>query len=175
MDDARLQRWAERMFGEDGHKLIAASDAASPYESYVEMQTLRAFREPTARLLDAQSAFAPVYAYRFDWRSPAAGGVFGSCHAIELGFVFGSHRLKGPDNFFGKGEVPDAINLNMMQAWTSFARSGAPLVDGSAWPQRKSDQPKHVVFGGGNAVASAIEDCARATAWRDLPDSRVGV
>jgi para-nitrobenzyl esterase len=175
MDEARLQRWAERMFGEHGPTLIAASGATLPYERYVEMQTLRAFREPTARLLDAQSAVAPVYAYRFDWRSPAVGGVFGSCHAIELGFVFGSHSLKGPDNFFGKGDVADAINRSMMQAWASFARSGAPVIDGSAWPQRKSDQPKHVVFGGGNEVASAVEDYTRETAWRDLPDSRVGV
>jgi para-nitrobenzyl esterase len=101
--------------------------------------------------------------------------VFGSCHAIELGFVFGSHSLKGPDNFFGKGDVADAINRSMMQAWASFASSGAPVIDGNAWPQRNSDQPKHVVFGGGNAVASAVEAYTRETAWRDLPDSRVGV
>jgi hypothetical protein len=49
------------------------------------------------------------------------------------------------------------------------------VIDGNAWPQRSSDQPKHVVFGGGNTVASAVEDYTRETDWRDLPDSRVGV
>lgn len=175
MDDSRLLRWAERMFGEDGARLVAASQATSPYERYVEMQTLRAFREPTARLLDAQSALAPVFAYRFDWRSPAAGGLFGACHAIELGFVFGSYSLKGPDNFFGKGEVADAINRDMMQAWTAFARRGVPAIDGRSWPRREATTPKQAVFGGAGGEPVSVDDCDRNDAWRQLPDARVGV
>lgn len=174
MDEARLQRWAERMFGEDGSRLIEACAAKTPYERYVEMQTLRAFREPTARLLDAQSRHAPGYAYRFDWRSPAVGGAFGSCHAIELGFVFGSYSLKGPDNFFGKGETADAINRAMMQAWTSFARTGVPAINGVAWPRHEVDGGQLVVFGHGDRTAGVV-DFARSDAWRTLPDARVGV
>jgi para-nitrobenzyl esterase len=173
MDEARLERWAERMFGEHGPQLIASTPAPSTYERYVAMQTLRAFREPTARLLDAQSRFAPVFHYRFDWRSPAAGGAFGSCHAIELGFVFGSHSLKGPDNFFGTGATADAINRAMMTAWTSFARSGQPCLELAQWPMRGQDGGDLVVFGGGNVVA-APEPCDRNPAWAALPDTRVG-
>lgn len=173
MDEARLQRWAERMFGEDGNRLIAACAATTPYERYVEMQTLRAFREPTSRLLDAQTRFAAGFEYRFDWRSPAVGGAFGSCHAIELGFVFGSYSLKGPDNFFGKGEIPDAINRAMMQAWTSFAWTGVPSIDGVSWPSHQGDGGQQVVFGGGNAGFS-IEPASRNDAWLALPDARIG-
>jgi para-nitrobenzyl esterase len=173
MDEARLERWAERMFGEHGLQLIASTPAPSTYERYVAMQTLRAFREPTARLLDAQSRFAPVFHYRFDWRSPAAGGAFGSCHAIELGFVFGSHSLKGPDNFFGTGATADAISRAMMRAWTSFARTGQPGLEQTQWPMRGQDGGDLVVFGGGNVVA-APEPCDRNPAWAALPDTRVG-
>lgn len=171
MDEARLERWAERMFGEHAASLIAGTPAPSTYERYVAMQTLRAFREPTARLLDAQSAFSPVFEYRFDWRSPAMGGAFGSCHAIELGFVFGSYSLKGPDNFFGTGETADAINRGMMEAWTHFARSGSP---GGGWPQRLRDAPLQMILGGATApLAPAPAD--RNAAWAALPDTRVGV
>jgi para-nitrobenzyl esterase len=171
MDEARLERWAERMFGEHGASLIAGTPAPSTYERYVAMQTLRAFREPTARLLDAQAAFSPVFEYRFDWRSPAMGGAFGSCHAIELGFVFGSYSLKGPDNFFGTGETADAINRGMMEAWTHFARTGSP---GGGWPQRLRDAPLQMILGGATApLAPAPSD--RNAAWAALPDTRVGV
>ena len=173
MDEARLARWAERMFGEHGPHLIASTPAPSTYERYVAMQTLRAFREPTARLLDAQSQFASAFHYRFDWRSPAAGGAFGSCHAIELGFVFGSHKLKGPDNFFGTGETADAINRAMMTAWTSFARSGQPVSGNMPWPARARSGDGLMVFGGANSVA-AMEPCDRNAAWAALPDARVG-
>jgi carboxylesterase type B len=137
------------------------------------MQTLRAFREPTARLLDAQSRFAPVFHYRFDWRSPAAGGAFGSCHAIELGFVFGSHKLKGPDNFFGTGETANAINRAMMTAWTSFARLGQPNAGEIAWIDRAHSGDHLLVFGGSNGVV-ASEPCDRNPAWTALPDTRIG-
>jgi len=114
-----------------------------------------------------------VFHYRFDWRSPAAGGAFGSCHAIELGFVFGSYSLKGPDNFFGTGETADAINRAMMNAWTSFARSGQPSAGETPWPARMRSGDGLMVFGGANSVA-AMEPCDRNSTWAALPDARVG-
>lgn len=171
MDEDRLSRWAERMFGEDGAKLIAANDGGSPYERYVAMQTLRAFREPTSRLLEAQAKQAQVFDYRFDWRSPAAGGAFGACHAIELGFVFGSHNLKGPDNFFGKGDEADAINRCMMQAWTSFARNGTPVIAGTPWGEGTDEL---MIFGGDGAAARAGRS-TRPAVWAALHDAKIGV
>ena len=66
MDDGKLERWALRMFGDDAGSLLAANGGRSTYENYVFMQTQRAFREPTHRLLDAQSKHATVFDYRFD-------------------------------------------------------------------------------------------------------------
>jgi para-nitrobenzyl esterase len=174
MDEDKLARWAERMFGEHAAALLAADNEGTPYERYVSMQTDRAFREPTLRLLGAQSAQAPVYEYVFDWRSPAAGGVFGACHAIELGFVFGTHSLPGADNFFGKGPEADAINRAMMQAWTSFARTGVPAADGvEAWPCWSKASPAAMVFGA-DSRAAHVTKFELPKAWSALPDRLVG-
>jgi para-nitrobenzyl esterase len=174
MDEGKLVRWAERTFGEEAAALLASDNDATPYERYVSMQTDRAFREPTRRLLGAQSAHAPVYEYAFDWRSPAVGGAFGACHAIELGFVFGTHSLPGADNFFGKGPEADAINGAMMQAWTSFARTGVPTADGvEAWPQWSKAAPAAMVFGA-DSRAAHVTRFELPKAWSALPDRLVG-
>ncbi|NOT42402.1 MAG: carboxylesterase/lipase family protein [Alphaproteobacteria bacterium] len=174
MDEGKLERWAERMFGDDAAALLAADKDGTPYERYVSMQTDRAFREPTRRLLAAQSAQAPVYEYVFDWRSPAMGGAFGACHAMELGFVFGTHSLPGADNFFGKGPEADAISLAMIQAWTSFARTGVPKADGvEAWPHWSKASPAAMVFGA-DSRAAHVSRFELPKAWAALPDRLVG-
>ncbi|MEQ1755656.1 MAG: carboxylesterase family protein [Micropepsaceae bacterium] len=174
MDEGKLARWAERMFGDDAGALLDANAGGSPYERYVFMQTQRAFREPTERLLAAQAGHAAVFDYRFDWKSPAVGGAFGACHAIELGFVFGSHSIKGPDNFFGKGEAADAINRAMMRAWTSFAAGGAPKLDGASWPQWRNDESDLAIFGS-QAGPAVVQHLERPSAWAAISDAKIGV
>jgi len=92
------------------------------------------FRIPAVRLADAQVAHAPVHQYRFDWRSPAFGGMIGAAHAVEIPFVFhmvGDHRLHvliGPD---APTELADAMH----DSWVSFARSGVPrTATMNTWP-----------------------------------------
>jgi para-nitrobenzyl esterase len=174
MDEGKLERWASRQFGEAASALLAADRDGSPYERYVSMQTDRAFREPTLRLLAAQSAEAPVYEYVFDWRSPAVGGAFGACHALELGFVFGTYGLPGADNFFGKGPEADAISRAMIEAWTSFARTGIPKAKGiEAWPQWSKASPAAMVFGADSRAAHVCR-FELPQAWASLPDELVG-
>ncbi len=174
MEVAKLERWAERMFGEKASSLLAADHDGTPYERYVSMQTDRAFREPTLRLLAAQAAQAPVYEYVFDWRSPAAGGVFGACHAIELGFVFGSYNAQGPDRFFGTGPEADALNGAMMQAWTSFARTGVPHAEGlESWPNWSKGTPAAMVFGA-DTRPGHVSQFELPAAWAALPDAMIG-
>jgi para-nitrobenzyl esterase len=170
----KLARWVERTFGDNASALLAEDRDGTPYERYVSMQTNRAFREPTLRLLAAQSANAPVYEYVFDWRSPAMGGAFGACHALELGFVFGTHSLPGADNFFGKGPEADAISRAMIEAWTSFARTGVPKADGiEAWPQWSTGSPGAMVFGADSRTAH-VSRFELPKAWAALPDRLVG-
>jgi para-nitrobenzyl esterase len=102
------------------------------------------------------------------------GGAFGACHAMELGFVFGTHSLPGADNFFGKGPEADAINQAMMQAWTSFARTGVPRADGTeAWPLWSKGAPAAMVFGA-DSRAAHVSRFEPRQAWAALPDRLVG-
>ena len=91
------------------------------------------FRIPACALADAQAAHAPVWQYRFDWRSPAFGGQLGAAHAVEIPFVFDlveDHRLHvlvGP-------EAPAALARTMHTAWVATATDGDPTAAGLHWP-----------------------------------------
>ena len=53
----------------------------------------------------------PVYQYLFTAESPALGGARRSAHCIEVGFVFGTHELRGQEEgFFGSGPTADALS-----------------------------------------------------------------
>jgi para-nitrobenzyl esterase len=91
---------------------------------------------PAARLADAQSAHAAVYAYEFAWASPTMGGALGACHAIDLPFVFGTLDAPGMAEFAGAGDEARALGANVMNAWLAFARSGDPAHAGLPhWPR----------------------------------------
>ena len=54
------------------------------------------------------------------------GGVLGSCHALELGFVFGTNHIPGMPAFAGTGPAAEKLATQMQDAWLAFARSGDP-------------------------------------------------
>ena len=121
----------------DPDRAFATYREALPDASIAELEnavlTDAVFRIPAVRLADAQAANAPVYQYRFDWRSPAFGGMIGAAHAVEIPFVFdmvGDTRLHvfiGPD-------APPSLARAMHDAWVAFARDGTPAVGEGAWP-----------------------------------------
>ncbi|MXX49179.1 MAG: carboxylesterase family protein [Chloroflexi bacterium] len=106
----------------------------SPDEIFVAAIGDVMLRIPGLRLADAQTSRAPTYAYLFDWESPAMNGALGSCHALELPFVFGTHAV-APE-FCGSGPVADAFSELTMDTWLAFAKTGNPAgegVDAPAW------------------------------------------
>ncbi|WP_300013512.1 carboxylesterase/lipase family protein [Pseudonocardia sp.] len=78
------------------------------------------FRLPALRLAEAHGR---AHVYEFDWVTPVLGGRLGSCHALELGFVFDTlaagTMLSGDD-------APQALADAMHAAWVGFARTGDP-------------------------------------------------
>jgi para-nitrobenzyl esterase len=112
-----------------------APDAA-PSDHFAAFETDRVFRVPAVRLADAQSQHAPVYGYEFAWCSPARSGALGSCHAIELPFVFGTLSAPGMAAFSGSGPEAECLSGVMMETWAAFARSGIPShADMPVWLQ----------------------------------------
>jgi carboxylesterase type B len=76
--------------------------------------------------------------YEFAWRSPAFGGMFGACHALEIPFAFDNlekgGRLAG-DN------PPQELADVMHAAWVRFAESGDP-----GWPVYDSQRRAVMTF-----------------------------
>lgn len=74
----------------------------------------------------AQSPHRDTFAYLFRHRSPAMRGALGACHALELGFVFGTARDPAQHPFTGTGPEVEHLSDRMMDAWIAFARRGDP-------------------------------------------------
>jgi len=119
------------------------------------------FRIPAVRLADAQAAHAPVFQYRFDWRSPAWGGMIGAAHAVEIPFVFDlveDHRL----HVFVGPEAPRSLARAMHEAWIAFARDGVPAADGlPTWPTVDGDGRPVVLLDTGSTLALDPEGATR--------------
>ncbi len=111
---------------------MAGGEATEPYELLCAAVTDWLFRVPADRLLEAQSRRQRVFSYRLDWRSPVGEGMLGACHAIDLPFVFGTHKLAR--RWVGRGEDVDALAGKIEDAWVAFARSGDPNTEALAWP-----------------------------------------
>jgi para-nitrobenzyl esterase len=155
--------------------LLQAYDEGSPFESYNAFMTDRTFVVPAARLLETRMASASAFAYRFDWRSRLLGGIFGSCHALELGFVFGTHSDGVASAFFGKGAEAEELAGDMIASWTAFARSGDPSTPATGlWPDYASDLRQTMIFGDGPPHHVTAPEAARSHAWNTVPDSKVG-
>ena len=69
-----------------------------------------------------------TWMYRFDWRSPAFGARLGSCHAVEVPFVFDT--LGHPSTHARLGtDAPQAVADTIHAAWARFITDGDP-----GWP-----------------------------------------
>lgn len=114
----------------------ARGERVEPGDLWFAIETDRTMRHPAMQLAALQAAHQPrTYAYLFTWPSPAMGGLFGACHALELPFVFGTlrHPLLRP--FTGRGPQAAALAERMQDAWIAFARTGRPGHAGLGdWP-----------------------------------------
>jgi para-nitrobenzyl esterase len=175
MSMARFETRLARAAGDATPLFLKAYSAGSPFERFNAFMTDRIFAVPTARLLQAQQNFAPAFAYRFDWRSPLTGGIFGSCHALELGFVFGTHN-KGPASiFFGAGRAADTLAQAMMECWTAFAHAGDPSTAATGtWPRFERTGGATMIFGDGAPHFVRSPEVERMAAWDFIPDQKVG-
>ncbi|MGO8877133.1 MAG: carboxylesterase/lipase family protein, partial [Acidimicrobiales bacterium] len=117
-------------------------EPVDPPSLYTALGTDWVFRVPSMRLAAAHAAHnARTFAYLFDWETPFGGGTLGSCHALELPFVFGTADNPFVSLFAGSGPEAEALSLAMRSAWVAFARNGDPGPEESlgegrrpAWP-----------------------------------------
>ncbi len=146
-------------------KLIDAYGEPTPADQYAAMLGDNTFWLPTIKLLEAQDAFAPSFAYRIDWPSPMRGGMARACHVIEIGFVFGTYARDDVAYFFGTGPEADALSRAMMDCWIAFARSGNPSTPALDWPRYDAKRRATMIFGDGPAHVMDDPARARRLAW----------
>ena len=151
------------------------SEPAAAIDLFSAIETDRVFRMPAVRLAEAQRQREQrVYNYLFTWRSPAMGGALGACHALELGFVFGTNHLPGMDLFSGSGPAVEKLASEMQDAWLSFARSGDPSCESlGAWPAYNKARRATMVFGATSKLEGAPLDDERR-AWDTVPGDVLG-
>ena len=154
LDEAKLRRRLARVLPGAAARPEVVDDAidvyakarsdrgeqATPSALWTAILTDMVFRIPSIRFAEAQARHQPnTFSYLFTWPTPVLGGVLGSPHALEIPFVFGTYDQPGFDRFTGADQDPGAAELagKVMDAWTTFARTGRPDADGDAdggWP-----------------------------------------
>jgi para-nitrobenzyl esterase len=145
LDDDGLRWWVQRLCSDPdvGDDLLtsmrdaraARGESVSPRDLWIAMATEYVFRLPSVRLADAHASAAlpgvGTYNYLFTWESPMFGGILGSCHALDVPFVFGTVHNPGVQGFSGAGDEAFDLSAGMRKAWTKFAYTGSP----GAWPR----------------------------------------
>lgn len=155
LDEAQLSSWCDLASNGTG---LAPGRALSTYRRRLAEAPVRAvwdavltdrvFRIPAIRLAERQARHRPTYMYLFTWSTPAFGGALGSCHALEIPFVF--DNLDAPGAALFVGEVSPAMRAMataMAGAWAAFARGGRPEAPGLPdWPSYDTDRRATMVL-----------------------------
>jgi para-nitrobenzyl esterase len=96
---------------------------ASPSDRLITALTGSNFGVRSVMLAEAKAARgkAPVWAYDFNWETPAFGGRLKSCHSVEVPFVFDTLHVIG-DIHEKKGA--QALADRVSKTWATFARGG---------------------------------------------------
>jgi para-nitrobenzyl esterase len=166
LDGPGLSQRVQRLVGDAAGDLVAvyrsARPEAAPAELWEAIWSDREFRIPSLRATEAQAGRCPAtYSYLFTWPSPSPG--IGSCHALELPFVFGTLDSKGADAFAGSGPAAEALATTVQDAWLSFARTGDP-----GWPAYDLGARPTMILG---ERCEVVDDpmSAERGAWEGLP------
>lgn len=131
-----------------------------------------AFRWPALALLKTQQPHAPVFAYRFDWRSGAYGGRLGACHAVDLPFVWNAIGTADAAVLTRDEPTSRALAITMQDAWIAFARTGHPgTVALGDWPRYDATRRSTMIFDTTCRIASDPGRDERL-AWSDVDCGR---
>jgi para-nitrobenzyl esterase len=159
LDVAGLARWTENAAPDlpSGELIeiyrqarLARSEGVAPVDLWFATGTDGVFRWPSFQLAAAHGGQGnPTFVYLFEWESPAFGGVLGSCHALEVPFVFGAVRSPAVQFFTGGGPEVEELSSVMQQAWLAFAHTGDPSHPALGyWPTWDPATRSTMVFGG---------------------------
>jgi para-nitrobenzyl esterase len=145
--------------------------SVDPSELWIAIETDRLIRVPALRLAELQRRHQrQTYAYLFTWTSPAMEGALGSCHALEIPFVFGTLHHPGISAFAGAGAAAERLSRVIQEAWLAFARTGDPSHPqlGDWLPYHPEGRPTQLLGPKCELVSAPFEEERRF--WDDLPE-----
>src|SRR5947209_4533227 len=150
-----------QLFGDEAKPALAiyteARAGPSPELAWIDMMSHLVFRMSAIRLADLQvQQGAPVWMYRFDWESPAFGGVLGAAHAMDIPFVWNTLDTEIARRFTGDSPTRQPLADLMHAAWAAFIRSGTPAIASlPAWLRYDLDRRATMIF---NEVPHVVDD-----------------
>jgi para-nitrobenzyl esterase len=129
LDEAGLGSWLQARHGDmagELHRLYRSRwPRKTPFLLQAQIITDSGFRRFANSHAERKAAQrrAAVYCYRWDWVSPALGGLYGAAHASDVAASLGNGR----EALLGGG-VGAAMELThaLSGAWLAFARHGDP-------------------------------------------------
>jgi para-nitrobenzyl esterase len=146
LDDAAVAVQAERRFPGRGDEVVrryqAARSHTAPSLTYSAIITDELFRMPMLALADARSeAGLPTWVYWFTWASPAFNGILGSCHAVDIPFLFDNLHHPGVEQFLGADPNRSRVALAYGDAVIAHATHAQP-----GWPAHHPTSRATMVF-----------------------------
>ncbi|MDD5190793.1 MAG: carboxylesterase/lipase family protein [Dehalococcoidales bacterium] len=134
------------------------------------IQTDHIFRIPAIRLAETkQNHRQPAYDYLFTWPSPIAGGRLGACHAIDVGFTWGTHEPV----FSGGGPKADTLSHNLQDGWLNMARTGIPSCEALGKWSKYGNKRETMLLGESCYVENDPLSVERQC-WDKIPDKMIG-
>ncbi len=99
---------------------------ATPAQVLAGVVTDSVFRIPAIRLAEAQHrGGGTAWMYLFTQPTTQLGGQMGSCHGLEIPYVFNTLD-QGPAPLFAGENPPTGLARDMNATWAAFARNGDP-------------------------------------------------
>lgn len=143
------------------------------HELWWALETDRRIRVPLIRMAERFGRHSErTFLYLFDWPSPAFGGLLGSCHTLEIPFVFGTIGQEWAPPVIGEGDAVASLSDLMQDSWIRFAHTGNPSTPGFGdWPAYLPQDRTTAILGRDPRVEQAPLDTRRA-AWDAIPEAR---
>lgn len=134
----------------------ASNDEEAVWQAVVVLG-LAGMLEPVRHTARGASQYKPVYRYSYNHVPPTVTGYYLGCfHGSELAYVFGN---LDPN----EGYQPEDTQLSqqIMDLWTSFAKTGVPKADGAPdWPEYLVDGQEAILNINGPGDFSLIDGLA---------------
>lgn len=117
-------------------------EGTTPFDILAAIQTDQTFRLPVLKISDlAHEREQTVYNYLFTWKSSVPN--LGASHAVDVGFVFGTHNAR----YGGSGIEADEFSRKIQDGWSAFARKGNPSCESLGEWRHYGDRRRTMLLG----------------------------